>query len=280
MTLAVHDVAVRYGRRLAVRPVSLAFERGEVVALVGPNGAGKSSLLKAIAGLLAHDGRATWNGMALETLEPRARARLVAYLPQAPALHWPMLARDLVALGRLPHRAYGAAPSCADRDAITWALAETETAELAQRNVDELSIGERARVLLARALAVRAPVLLVDEPIAMLDPYHQLHVMAVLRDYAKGPAPGGGAAEPRSQPAPENAVLARDGALVIAVLHDLALAARFCSRVLLLDDGAVVADDRPERALQAAALARHYRVVPYVTTHEGEPLIVPWRRLG
>jgi iron complex transport system ATP-binding protein len=135
-------------------------------------------------------------------------------------------------------------------------------------------------VLLARALAVRAPVLLVDEPIAMLDPYHQLHVMAVLRDYAKGPAPGGGAAEPRSQPAPENAVLARDGALVIAVLHDLALAARFCSRVLLLDDGAVVADDRPERALQAAALARHYRVVPYVTTQEGEPLIVPWRRLG
>jgi iron complex transport system ATP-binding protein len=171
-------------------------------------------------------------------------------------MHWPMLARELVALGRLPHRAYGAAPSGADREATSWALEQTDTAALAERGVDRLSIGERARVLLARALAVRAPVLLVDEPIAMLYPYHQLHVMAVLRDYALG------------------------SALVVAVLHDLALAARFCSRVLLLDDGLVVDDDTPERALKSDALARHYRVEPFVTTHEGEPLIVPWRRLG
>jgi iron complex transport system ATP-binding protein len=260
MTLEIRDLAVRYGTRVAVRPVSFELAPGELVALVGPNGAGKSSLLKAIAGLLAHDGRASWNGQALESLEPRARAKLIAYLPQAPALHWPMVARDLVALGRLPHRAYGAAPSGADGDATSWALAQTETTALADRSVDRLSIGERARVLLARALAVRAPVLLVDEPIAMLDPYHQLHVMTVLRDYANGSAGG--------------------GALVVAVLHDLALAARFCSRVLLLDDGAVVDDDLPERALKADALARHYRVVPFVTTHEGQPLIVPWRRLG
>jgi iron complex transport system ATP-binding protein len=273
MTLQIRDLAVRYGAHVAVRPISFALATGEFVALVGPNGAGKSSLLKAVAGLLPHDGRTSWNGKDLEALDPRARAQVIAYLPQAPALHWPMSARDLVALGRLPHRAYGAAPSSADRDATTWALAQTDTAALADRNVDRLSIGERARVLLARALAVRAPVLLVDEPIAMLDPYHQLHVMAVLRDYANGAAHSATALTAgENHPA--------RGALVIAVLHDLALAARFCSRVLLLDHGAVVDDDRPERALKAAALARHYRVEPFVTTHEGEPVILPWRRLG
>jgi len=268
LTLQIRDLAVRYGARLAVQPISCTLRVGEFVAFVGPNGAGKTSLLKAIAELLPHDGRAEWNGKDLRTLEPHARAQTIAYLPQAPALHWPMLARDLVALGRLPHRAYGAAPTGADRAATAWALEQTETAELADRNVDQLSIGERARVLLARALAVRAPVLLVDEPIAMLDPYHQLQVMTVLRDYASGSVNADGTTG------------SERGALVIAVLHDLALAVRFCSRVLLLDDGVVVDDDRPELALKATALARHYRVEPFVTTHEGEPLIVPWRRLG
>jgi iron complex transport system ATP-binding protein len=270
MTLEIRDLAVRYGARVAVQSTSFALAPGQLVALVGPNGAGKSSLLKAIAGLLPHAGRTSWNGQPLDSLEPRARARVISYLPQSPALHWPMLARDLVALGRLPHRTYGAAPNAADRDATSWALAQTDTDELADRSVDQLSVGERARVLLARALAVRAPVLLVDEPTAMLDPYHQLHVMAVLRDYAHGAAHA--AAQPSNGSTP--------GALVVAVLHDLALAARFCSRVLLLDDSAVVDDDLPERALKADALARHYRVEPFVTTHEGEPLIVPWRRLG
>jgi len=270
-TLEVRDLAVSYGARIAVQPISLTLRRGELVALVGPNGAGKSSLLKAIAGLLPHAGTVSWNGTRLAALEPRARARVIAYLPQAPALHWPMLARDLVTLGRLPHRAYGAAPTDADRAATAWALEQTETTAFAERSVDRLSIGERARVLLARALAVSAPVLLVDEPIAMLDPYHQLQVMAVLRSYAAGSGVDG-AGTGTTQHA--------NGALVIAVLHDLALAARFCGRVLLLDDGVVVDDDRPERALTAAALERHYRVEPLVTTHEGEPVIVPWRRLG
>jgi iron complex transport system ATP-binding protein len=273
MTLETRELAVRYGARVAVKPLSLALEPGQLVALVGPNGAGKSSVLKAIAGLLAHAGSVSWDAQRLQLLHARARAQVISYLPQAPVLHWPMLAGDLVALGRLPHRAYGAAPGAADSDATRWALEQTETTALADRSVDRLSVGERARVLLARALAVRAPVLLVDEPIAMLDPYHQLQVMAVLRDYAHGAAnvvapPTGGA----NGPPP--------GALVVAVLHDLALAARFCSRVLLLDDGVVVDDDVPERALKADALARHYRVEPFVTTYEGQPLIVPWRRLG
>jgi iron complex transport system ATP-binding protein len=270
--LEIEGLDVRYGSRVAVRPLSVTLAAGELVALVGPNGAGKSSLLKAIAALLPHSGTVRWNGAELAALDSRARARLVAYLAQTPALHWPMVAQDLVGLGRLPHRGYGAAPTETDRDATAWALEQTEATALAERSVERLSVGERARVLLARALAVRAPVLLVDEPIAMLDPYHQLQIMAVLRAYASGAA--------RDAPAPQReADEASRGALVIAVLHDLALAARFCTRALLLDDGAVVSDDRPEHALSAAALERHYRVEPLVTSHEGEPVIVPWRRI-
>ncbi len=255
MTLVAHDVGVAYGTRIALQPVTVELRRGELVALVGPNGAGKSSLLKALAGLLPHSGTVTWSGATLDSLAARGRARLIAYLPQTPSLHWPMTTRDLVGLGRLPHRAFGAGPSEDDGAATAWALEQTETTAFAERTVDRLSNGERARVLLARALAVRAPVLLVDEPIAALDPYHQLQVMGMLRAYA------------------------RDDALVVAVLHDLSLVARFCTRALLLDGGAVVDDDKPERALNARALERHYRVEALVTTHEGEPLIMPWRRL-
>jgi iron complex transport system ATP-binding protein len=271
--LEIEGLEVRYGARVAVRPLSVTLAAGELVALVGPNGAGKSSLLKAVAELLPHSGTVRWNGTALRELDPRARARLVAYLAQTPALHWPMVAGDLVGLGRLPHRGYGAAPTDADRDATSWALAQTEATALAERGVERLSVGERARVLLARALAVRAPVLLVDEPIAMLDPYHQLQIMAVLRAYACG------AGDDPATAAGHDVDDAGRSALVVAVLHDLALAARFCTRVLLLDDGVVVNDDRPEHALSVAALERHYRIEPLVTRHQGEPVIVPWRRI-
>jgi iron complex transport system ATP-binding protein len=126
----------------------------------------------------------------------------------------------------------------------------------AERAVDGLSVGERARVLLARALAVEAPALLVDEPIAMQDPHHQLRVMATLRDYA------------------------RPDRIVIAVLHDLGLAARFCSRVLLMESGALVADGPPAAALSADSIRAHYRVEPFMAVHDDEAVIVPWRALA
>jgi iron complex transport system ATP-binding protein len=259
MTLAALNVEVRYEARAAVRPTTFALELGSVVALVGPNGAGKSTLLRALASLVAHRGTVAWKGAVLARLDGRTRARTVAYLPQDPPVHWPLTARELVALGRLPHRAYAAQESAADAAAVTAAMQQTDTLAFAARSVSRLSAGERARVLLARALAVEAPVLLADEPIAMLDPYHQLDVMGALRAYARGTG--------------------KDARLVVVVLHDLGLAARFCDRVLLMDDGALVGDGPPEATLGSAAIRAHYRVEPFIARHDGEPLIVPWRPL-
>jgi iron complex transport system ATP-binding protein len=259
MTLAAVKVEVHYETRTAVQPTTIALEPGELVALVGPNGAGKSTLLRALAGLVVHAGTVSWRGAPLTHLDGRTRARTVAYLPQDPPVHWPLAVGEVVALGRLPHRAYGAERSSADAAAVAEAMRQTDTLAFAARNVQRLSVGERARVLLARALAVEAPVLLVDEPIAMLDPYHQLDVMRTLRGYAAASGP-----EPR---------------LVVAVLHDLGLAARFCDRVLLMNDGAVVGDGPPDDTLSFAAIRAHYRVEPFIARHDGEPLILPWRAL-
>jgi len=259
VTLAAVDVEVSYGTRTAVRATTLALEPGELIALVGRNGAGKSTLLRALAGLVAHRGVVTWRGAPLAKLDARTRARTAAYLPQDPPVHWPLAARELVGLGRLPHRAYAANESAADAAAVTAAMRQTDTLEFAARSVSRLSVGERARVLLARALAVEAPVLLVDEPIAMLDPYHQLEVLGTLRAYAAG-------RDSESSPR-----------LVVVVLHDLGLAARFCDRVLLMDEGALVGDGTPDATLGAQAIRAHYRVEPFIARHAGEPLIVPWR---
>jgi iron complex transport system ATP-binding protein len=254
MSLYCEALAVRYRDRVAVRPSSLTLARGTVVALVGPNGAGKSSLLKAIVGLVPCTGTVRTGEQALSA-SPRTRARTIAYLPQAPTAHWPMKVRDLVALGRLPHRAFGAALQSEDRAAIEAAMHETGITALAERSVDAISGGELARVQLARALAVQAPILLVDEPVAALDPYHQLEIMRLLTDYA-----------------------ARD-ALVVSVLHDLTLAARFAHRVIVMHEGEVVADGPPQDVLSADTLRRYYRVEPFLSQVEDQPLVVPWRTL-
>jgi iron complex transport system ATP-binding protein len=253
--LELEQIAVHYGARTAVEPTSACFPDRELVGLVGPNGAGKTSLLKAIAGLIGHEGRVRWDGGVLADLPPRQRARLLAYLPQAAHAEWPLAVRDVVGLGRLPYLRFGAAMANADRSAVDWAMQQTEVASLADRATQELSGGELARVMLARALAVKAPVLLADEPVSALDPYHQLQLMEALREHA------------------------RAGQLVIAVLHDLSLAARFCERVLLMHEGRVVADGAPLEVLDAPRLRRYYRLEPLLYRHDGQPVILPWRRL-
>jgi iron complex transport system ATP-binding protein len=243
-------VSVKLGGRRVVESVS-ADLAGGVIGLIGPNGAGKSTLVRAVAGLIPSEGAILVDGTAVTALPLRERARRIAYLPQGQSVHWPLTVERLVALGRLPHLAPFARPGDGDAEAIEQALTRTELLDLRNRPIDELSGGERARALLARALAVGAPLLLADEPLAALDPAHQIEVMALL-----------------------HAEAAR-GATVIAVLHDLTIAARWCDRLLLIDRGRLVADGAPRDVLTAARIRSVYNVTAFIGETDGEALIVP-----
>ncbi len=252
--LSARQLAVQFGSRTALSSVDLDFQLGEFVALVGPNCAGKTTLLRALGGLLPASGQVLFGSIPLADLGSRNRARTLSYLPQGGNAHWPVSVLDLVALGRLPHRRFGQNLRDEDLAAVRRALALVDVEALQDRSIRTLSSGERARVLLARALAVEAPILLVDEPTATLDPYHQLQIMEVLAEYAARPA------------------------LVIAVMHDLALASRFCERVILLDQGERVADGDTQSVLTQPELEQSYRVELLRKKHDGQAVILPWKR--
>ncbi|MFB0873597.1 MULTISPECIES: ABC transporter ATP-binding protein [unclassified Sphingobium] len=255
VTIAAEGLSVRLGRHPAVTGIDLRLTPGQLVGIIGPNGAGKSTLMRALLGLARPTaGRVTIDGADIAKLDRRAVARAIAYLPQGQTLHWPLSAERLVALGRLPHLGPLSRLSSEDATAIDAALAQTDALNLKNRIATELSGGERARVLLARALAVGAPALIADEPLAALDPGHQIDVMTLLRDQARG------------------------GALVVTVLHDLNIAARWCDRLLLMDGGALVADGAPLDVLTHANLARVYGVTARIE-EGGAPLVIPTGRL-
>jgi iron complex transport system ATP-binding protein len=234
--LSAKDLSVRLGGRTIVDNASVTLAVGEFVALVGPNGAGKTTLLKALAGLVPAFGDIEFEGKAASTLKAREKARHLAYLPQGHSFSWPLPAGEIVALGRYPHADPFSPVSDKDREAVAHALDITGTKDFADRIVTTLSGGERARVALARVLATQAKVLLADEPIMSLDPRHQFVVMDVLRHAA------------------------RAGGAVLAVIHDLALASRYATRVLVLEKGRIVADDRPELALNPQRIAEIFGV--------------------
>jgi iron complex transport system ATP-binding protein len=245
--LSLENVTVRRGSCPVVDGVTARIGRGEMVGLLGPNGAGKTTLMRAALGLQPAEGRIALGGTPIGDLGPRERALAAAYIPQEREVAWPITVEALVALGRGPHRATAAA----DRAAVDAAIGAMDLEAHRGRPATELSGGERARALIARALAQDTPLLLADEPSAGLDPAHALGLMKRLRD------------------------LARDGRGVVVSLHDLGLAARWCDRLILMAAGRVVVDGTPEAVLTPGRLAQVYRITAHLGADADGPLIVP-----
>lgn len=251
--LDLSGVSVTLGHKPVVSEASFALACGQLIALVGPNGAGKTSLLRAIAGLVPATGKVHLAGKDVLALSAIERAKRIAYLPQGHQVHWPLTARDVVALGRYPHGASDPTRlSVSDARIIDEAMQRTDVVRFADRNVQTLSGGERARVMMARVFAVGAQVLLADEPTAALDPRHQLDIMTALKAEA-----------------------AR-GALVIAVTHDLGLAARMADQILVIHEGRIAAIGAPADVLTTDLLRDIYGISALHLMQDGEPVLVPW----
>ncbi|HTK43989.1 MAG TPA: ABC transporter ATP-binding protein [Patescibacteria group bacterium] len=233
-------LTVAYRGRPALTDVDLHVAAGERVALVGPNGAGKSTLLRAIAGLVEPAaGSIELGGTPLGALDRLAIARRLAVVPQLPQLPFATRVEEVVALGRLPHEHPIRGLRPADRAAIAAAIDRVGVGHLLGRDARELSLGERQLVLLAVAVAQAAPVLALDEPTVHLDLRHQVEVMELLVDLNQ-----------------------RDGTTIVAVLHDVGLAAHFFPRVVVLDRGRLVADGPPAEALDRDRIRDVFGVDP------------------
>lgn len=252
--LSCSDLNVDIGGKAILSAVSLSIEAGKVTAVVGPNGAGKSTLLSCLAGLREPtSGGASLDGIALSGMKPRDRAKRLAFLPQTPEIAWAVEARTLVELGRTPF--IGArGPAGEDQAAVDRAMAAANVTAFEHRIVDTLSGGERARVLIARALAGEPEWLLADEPLTGLDPAHQMDAAALFRR------------------------LADEGVGVIVTLHDLSMALRMSDRIVVLAEGEVLADEPPASALSPEVLKRAYGVEATLTHGPGGPLIDVIRR--
>jgi iron complex transport system ATP-binding protein len=228
--ITAEGLVVTRGARRVLDGVSFAVEAGSFVALAGPNGAGKTTLLSALAGLLPPDGgRVTLGGTPLTSLSRGERARRVGWLEQGARAAWGLTVREVAALGRLPHGDAGEAE-------VAGALAACGLDGFATRRVDTLSGGEARRAMLARVLATEADILLLDEPTADLDPAQGFALMRLLRAEAGR------------------------GRAVVAVLHDLSLAARFADRIVLLAEGRVAADGTPAEVMTEAQAGRVFGV--------------------
>lgn len=250
--LELSEVSVAFGARLVLNRVSLDFQAGELLGLIGPNGAGKTTLLRSACGLLRpQTGSIRLLGRPLSALKPPEIAKILAYLPQGGEAHWSLAVKDLVLLGRLPYRPRWKGFARDDYRIVMDSLEVCDVRHLAERPVDQLSGGERSRVLLARALASKPRLLLADEPVTGLDPLHQLEVMEKFR------------------------LLANSGTGVVIIMHDLSLAARYCDRLVLIDDHRIVADQKPAEVLQNKHLRNCFGVQFKIEFGQEVPIVLP-----
>jgi iron complex transport system ATP-binding protein len=238
--LAAEAVTLAYGSRSIVTDANLAIGAGERIAIVGPNGAGKSTFLRALTGVLTpRAGNVRLCGAPIATVDRMVVARTIAVVPELAQLPFAMPVDEVVALGRLPHEPpiSGLRPS--DRAAVAAAIERVGVGHLRRRDARELSMGERQLVFIAVAVAQAASILVLDEPTAHLDIRHQVEVMELLRDLNE-----------------------RDGTTIVAVLHDLALAAHFFPRIVVMDGGRIVADGLPAATLDEAHIRGVFGVDP------------------
>jgi iron complex transport system ATP-binding protein len=252
----VREASFGYGAYLAVDRVSFTARAGELVGLVGPNGAGKSTLVRMVAGLATpSSGTVRLAGLDPAAAPRRAVARVAALVPQEPRIAWPFTVRQAVMMGRAPRQGLLALPSRFDRGAVEGALEACDLLHLAERHLDELSGGERRRVFFARALAQEPRVMLLDEPTAFLDLAHQMAAMRMAEVAAQG------------------------GLCVVAVLHDLNLAAASCGRLVVLSRGRVVAEGAPDDVLTAERVHEVWgvRVWRGRNGETGAPIVLPIR---
>lgn len=243
--LSARNISVTLRNRPVINDVSFEIGAGELVGLIGPNGAGKSTLMRAILGLIPSTGTSSLAQMSAAT-----RARHAAWMPQSREIAWPVSVESLVSLGRMPHGQRG---TPADHDAVEAAIARMELGAYRHRTATRLSGGEQARALIARALAQETPLLIADEPTAGLDPEHQI---ATLDTFA---------------------ALARDGRGVILSLHDLGLAARHCTRLILLAEGEIRADGPPRDVLSDELVAKTFHISAFRADTPDGPIFQPTR---
>lgn len=248
--LSVLDLSVTLRMRPVLSGISFDVGAGELIGLIGANGAGKTTLMRAALGLIPHTGRSS-----LAKLTPRMRGQMAAWMPQAREIAWPVTVETLVMLGRTPHLAPGQGPSPADHAAVERALDVLGLAPFRLRTATRLSGGEQARVLLARAMAQETPLLMADEPIAGLDPAHQISTM---KSFAE---------------------LTREGRSVLVSLHDLGLAARHCTRLIVLGkvggQGGIVADGPPAEVLTPELIRETFGVTAWYENTAQGPVFQP-----
>jgi iron complex transport system ATP-binding protein len=253
--LDIQSLTVWYGSRAALSDVTLNLRDGEILALVGPNGAGKTTLLRAVSGgLRPRSGEILLDGEPLSNLSTARRARKLAVVPQARNLPEYFTVWQTVLLGRTPYLGWLGLPVESDQRRVHWALERTETVDLAERRIGELSGGEQQRVLLARALAQETPLLLLDEPTAHLDLYYQTNLLDMVYSLSR-----------------------EQGLTVMMALHDINLAAIYSDRVALMAEGRLLCLGSPAEVLTSDNLTEVYHLPLHVITHPdfGVPLVLP-----
>jgi iron complex transport system ATP-binding protein len=255
VVISFDSVSVRYESVPALSELTEEVNAGEWVGIIGPNGAGKTTLLRAVARLIAHEGEIKVDGVTVTSLSPKALARLVAYVPQQPVLPPDMTVGQYVLLGRTPHIGYFGFETTQDRMVCGDLLDALDLSAMADRRLSTLSGGELQRLVLARALAQQAPVLLLDEPTSALDLGRRVEALELVDTLRR-----------------------ERGLTVLSALHDLTLAGQFADRLILLGGGRAVSTGKPDEVLTEDVLTRHFGTsVSVMRSEDGDLVVVPKR---